>query len=297
MSDKIKKAIIAILILIIAGMGYYTYNQNKKHVAIESEMQIEKDNLLGDLTKLESQYDAEISKNTMLSEELTEQKNQIAEFKASIKKIKNSNWKLIKFYKNKIKDLNTISDRLIRKNDSLVRSNDLLNVENSDLNRDKDSLTVNLEKQTTYNNTLTDQNLDLAKKVAIGEIVKASNFSVTTYRDRKGSYKETDRARRVDAFKTSFVLNENPIAQNKDITAYVIIKNPNGELITKKGTFTTDNGESLRYSEFSKIPYKKATLASDILIKFGDVKLEKGSYTIDFYLEGKKVGTVKKTLK
>ncbi len=298
MSENIKKAVIIFLILAICGVGYYSYTNNKKHVAIEENMKVEKDKLLKDLSDLETVYDDAISKNTSLSTELQKQKESIQNFKDSLKAIKRTNWKLIKFYKNKIKNLNVVSNRLVYLNDSLVKSNQLLNQENQDLAVQKDSLTSNLKEQTNYSNTLANQNLELAKKVAAGKVVKSSNFNVVAYKERShGKYKETDRARRVDIFKTSFVLNENPIADEKDIVAYVVITKPNGEILVNKGVFSSTTSERLHYSETSTIPYKKAAITSDIFIKFGDIKLEKGKYIIDFYVNNEKVGTVEKELR
>ncbi len=298
MSENIKKAIIVFLLLAIAGLGYFSYTNNNKHLVVEKNMKAEKDKILKDLSDLETVYDDAISKNTSLSTELEKQKESIQNFKDSLKAVKRTNWKLIKFYKNKIKNLNVVSNRLVHLNDSLVRSNQLLNQENQDLAIQKDSLTSNLQEQTNYSNTLANQNLELAKKVAVGKVVKMSNFNVITYKERShGKYKETDRARRVDIFKTSFVLNENPIADEKDMVAYVVITKPDGKILVNKGVFTTASGERTHFSEKSTIPYKKAAITSDIFIKFGDVKLEKGKYIIAFYVNDEKVGTVEKELR
>jgi len=298
MSNNFKKGIIAFLVLLLIGLLFYSYNNNKEHIAIENKMQNEKDKLIDNLSKMELQYDDAISKNTMLSEELIVQKESIKNFKDSLKSIKKTNWKLINFYKNKIKDLNIISNKLVGLNDSLVRSNKTLSLDNQNLNTQKDSLTNNLNLQAIYNDTLVKQNLHLAKKVAVGKIVKASNFGVMTYKERSGGkYKETDRARKVTVFKTSFVLNENPIAENNNIKAHIIIYKPNGDLLVDKGVFSTTDGEKLHFSDISTIPYKKAAIASDILIKFGNIKLNKGTYTIDFYVNNKKAGSTQKNLR
>ena len=102
MSDNFKKAVIAVLLLLIIGLAYYGYTNNKEHKAIEKEMQIEKDKLVDDLNAMEAQYDDAIAKNTSLSEELINQKISIKNFKDSLKKIKKTNWKLISFYKNNL---------------------------------------------------------------------------------------------------------------------------------------------------------------------------------------------------
>ncbi len=303
MSSKNKTILIVILVLSILSLGVYSFLNSERHQESQKALAQEKDAVLNDLNKMETQYDVAISENTSLSSELSIQKKAITHFKDSLKKLKNTNWKLITFYKNKIKKLNTTTQNMIRINDSIILVNTLLKTENdslfvetNDLNKEKDNLSQNLKKQATYNNTLVKQNFNLAKKVAIGEVVKVSNFEVLTFRERgKEKYKETSRARRVDLLKASFLLNENPIAKETAIVAHVVITKPNGQLLSPKGSFNF-NEKTLRYTEKSVIPYQKVNLTSEIIIAIND-KLEKGSYKIDFYVNEKKVGTKEKVLK
>ena len=298
MSNDGKKITIAILLITILGLVIYSYLNNEKYQETKQTLIVEKEAILENLTKMEEQYSSAIAQNTTLSEELEVQKNSIINFKDSLRRLKNTNWKLIKFYKNKIKGLDRISKKLLNQNDSLVKKNAILNSENQELAQEKETLTTTLEKQTTYNDTLAKQNLVLAKKVAIGEVVKASNFKVTTYRQRgSGKYKESTRARRVDMFKTSLLLNENPIAKERDIMTHVVIKKPDGSVLIEKGVFTNKDGDRIKFSEESSVPYNKTALASDMIISVAGRKLAKGIYSIDFYVEGVKVGTIEHTLK
>lgn len=298
MSNNMRKSIILVLILAILGVSYYSYQNNKNHKLIEKELLLEKETLIKDLSNLEQQFDEAISKNTLLSNDLEKQKNSITSFKDSLKTVKKTNRKLINFYKNKIKNLGFTTRKFIKANDSLVEINTLLNLENQGLTVQKDSLTSNMQNQTEYTKTLVEQNLNLAKKVALGEVVTVNNFNVTTYREtNSGKFIETDRARRVDVFKSNFVLNENPIAKKSDIVAHIVIYKPNGKLLLNKGTFTNCKGNDINYSDTSTIPYKKVTVTSEIFTKFGEIKLEKGKYIIEFYINNCKVGTVAKNLR
>lgn len=297
MSNDNKKITIAILLITILGLVLYSYLNNEKYEETTQTLIIEKETILKNLTKIEEQYNTAIAQNTTLSEELVLQKNSIVSFKDSLKSLKITNWKLIKFYKNKIKGLNRISKKLIYQNDSLVKSNELLNSQNQELNEDKQVLTSDLQKQTSFNDTLVKQNLDLAKKVAIGEIVKVSNFKVTTYRERSGGkFKESTRARRVDMFKISLLLNENPIAEKRNISAHVSIIKPDGNVLVEKGGFTNVDGNRVKFSEESNIPYNKSALISDIIVTVTGEKLDKGTYLINFYTDGIKVGSVRHIL-
>lgn len=296
MSDSNKKVIITILSILLVGLVVFYYLDHQKQSETIDTLTLEKEAILIDLTKLEEQYNTAMIQKTELSSELEIQKNNITRFKDSLKSIKNTNWKLIKFYKNKIKNLANTTEKMIHINDSLVASNQLLNTENQDLNTQNTELSTNLNEQTTFNDTLVKQNLNLAQKVAKGEVVKANSFRVTTYDERSsGKFKETDKARKVNIFKVGFLLNENPIAKEQDIDAFVVIKAPNGGVINKKGSFTSNKNVDIIYSEKTTIPYKNLAIATDIIVKSAN-KLEKGTYTTTIYLGNKQVAVVKKTL-
>ncbi len=298
MTDNSKKAIIILLIFTILGLLYFSYENNKKHKIILEQISIEKKELLSNLSTIEDKYDDAISKNTMLSNELIRQKINIKNFKDSIGKIKSTNWKLITFYKNKIKGLNLISNKLIKINDSLEDSNKQLSRDNHNLKQLKDTLFSNLHKQTVFNEVLVNQNLVLAKKVAKAEMIKIRDFKVTTYKEKSNkTYKEVDKARKIQIFKTHLILDDNSIAEEQLVSIHVVIIKPDGNILVNKGSFTIANGERVKYSEMDTVTYKKKAISCDFLIKFGELKLENGIYTVDFYVNKIKVGSVKKVLK
>ncbi|MCF6350238.1 MAG: hypothetical protein L3J23_04295 [Flavobacteriaceae bacterium] len=296
MSNNNKKVIIAILsILLLSLVIFYYFDHVKKTETIDT-LTLEKEAILADLTKLEDQYNTAIIQKTQLSSELEIQKNSIVKFKDSLKSIKNTNWKLIKFYKNKIKNLTATTKNMLHINDSLVKSNKLLNLENQDLNIQKTELTTDLENQTNFNDTLVRENLNLAKKVALGEMVKINNFKITTYDERNnGKYKESQKAKKVSVFKVGFLVNDNPIAKQKDIVAHVSIKTPNGKILNSKGNFTSTNGKEVSFSDQTVIPYKNQAITTDMIIK-SDQRLEKGTYIITIYKDNKQIAVLEKTL-
>lgn len=296
MTDQNKKVIIGFLIAILIGIGIVWYLDHNKQAENIDTLTQEKEQIISELDSLTQVYNVALNEKTELSNELEIQRDNIIKFRDSLKKVKNTNWRLISFYKDKIKGLTTTTDRLLVVNDSLSKRNNLLNLENQDLNTQKETLTSDLQQQNEYNDTLVQQNLNLAKKVAIGEIVKINNYNVNSYDVRKnGKYKLTNRARRVDAFKVSFLINGNPIAKNKDITVFVTIKTPSGDILNKKGRFTTTTNKSVVFSDRTVIPYKRKDIATDIIINT-DQKLTKGVYSIIIYIDNKEVAVLSKEL-
>lgn len=291
------KIFIGVLIAALIALGIFSFLNNQNHVNTETSLLEEKESILKDLTTMENQYNEAIAKNTEYSNKLEIQRDNIVKFRDSLKRIKTTNWKAIKFYKNKIATLNKTNNKLFRINDSIVKQNQILNVENQDLTVQKDSLSTNLVQQKTFNDTLVKQNLNLAKKVSIAEIVKANNFRINTYRERNnGEYSETEKARKVDAFKIGFTLVENPIAKENDITAYVLINNPAGNPVIDNGTFTLADGTVMHYSEKTVIPYKKLAIQADIILNTTNNKLEKGKYVATIFVNNKLVASLVKSL-
>jgi len=306
MSENSKKIIIFLLLLTIGGLFYYNYSNKKNFEEKEIALNAERDKILDDFVRIKFKLNTAISKNTILSEELVKQKQNIEEFEKTFKDLKTTNSKLIKFYKKKIEELNTTSNKLFRINDSIAQRNKILNVENQDLYEQREALTAeqqslksSLQKTTTYNDTLIKQNMDLAKKVALGEIINTSNFSVKTYKERrKGKFKESERAGRVDMFKTSFVINENQLAPNKKVKVNIVIKTPTGESLIKKGFFNDFDGNRIAYAEEDVISFNKIAIPSDfVIMRDQNKKLEKGTYVIDFYIDMKKVKSIETVLK
>ncbi len=290
MSDNAKKGIIAVLILLIGAIGVYSYLEHEKQNKTIDTLIEDKAKIIAELEKMEANYNAEISKNTALSSDLEKQKNIITRFKDSIRNLKNTNWNTIKFYKNKIKNLTFSTNRLFAKNDSLVKANEILSQE-------KDSLTQNLTQQTIVNDTLFRQNENLSQKVAIAQKIRANGYRVETFdKRRNGKFKPTDKARRTNTFKVSFFINENPLATDKEIQTYVVLKNKKGNALNTKGFFTTKDGERVAFTESTVIPFRKNTIATDILLNVENIKLEKGTYVIDIYMDNKKMSSLKKVL-
>lgn len=297
MTDKTKKTVIVVLVLLLAGLGVYSFLDHKKQTDAITDLTAEKQEVMTELKQLKTQYDEAIAENTSLSTELAKEKHQIEEYIDSLKKIKFTNRKTVLFYKNKIQELTKKTQRLMVANDSLVKKNESLTLENQDLEVQKDSLSQNLKKQHQTNDTLLQKNVDLSSKVALASQIRANGYAVATFdKRRSGKFKPTQKARRINTFKVSFNINENPLAKERDVPVFVVVKAPNGDVLKSKGFFTDANGERIAFTDKTAVPYHQLAVVTDVIIDVDDIKLEKGAYLIDVYLDGKKAKTIKKEL-
>ena len=290
-SSSNKKIITGVLIALLVALSVYTFKQNSDFKASEEFLKQEKEQILGNLTSMEEKYDVAIAKNSSLSGELTIERDKIVAFKDSVKNLKNTNWSLVRRYRKKVKVLEESNERLFFMNDSLTIVNNLLVVE-------KDSITGELVAQTSFNDTLIAQNLDLSKKVEIGGALNVSTVSATAMRLKSnGKYEATNKAQKTQAIRVNFRLEQNEIATPGDKEAYIVIQNPSGTVISEKGTFTLKNGDEVPYTDQTVATYNNADLDVVMFVENITQKFVKGSYSVKVYVEGKLVGVSKLELK
>ncbi len=283
-SSNSKILIIALTVLLFALIGYTFYNNNDHKEAIKF-LQDEKEQIIGNLTAMEEKYDVAIAENTSLSDSLTIEKEKIALLKDSVQNLKKINSDVLRRYRNQLAGLEKTNERLLDQVDSLMFANNILTEE-------KDSINSQLEIQTSYNDTLVAQNMELARKVEIGGAINVENVAVTAMKMRSnGKYTETNKAQKTDAIKVEFRLIENEIAEPGDKEAYIVLKNPAGQVINAKGKFAAIDGEEKKYTDQTVVNYSNADLDVVMLVERKGEKYEKGTYPIEVYVEGKMVGS------
>lgn len=283
-SSNSKILIIALTVLLFGLIGYTFYNNNDHKEAIKF-LQDEKEQIIGNLTAMEEKYDVAIAQNTSLSDSLSMEKDKIALLKDSVQNLKQINSNVLRRYRSQLAALEKTNTRLLDEVDSLKLANNILTEE-------KDSINSQLEIQTTYNDTLVAQNMELARKVEIGGAINVENVDVTAMKMRSnGKYTETNKAQKTDAIKVSFRLIENEIAEPGDKEAFIVLKNPGGQVINAKGTFIMHEGGDAKYTDQTMVNYENADLDVVMLVERKGEKYVAGVYPIEVYVEGKLVGS------
>ncbi len=213
------------------------------------------------------------------------EKEKIALLKDSVQNLKQINSSVLRRYRGQLATLEKTNNRLLDEVDSLKLANNMLTEE-------KDSINSQLEIQTNYNDTLVSQNMELARKVEIGGAINVENVEITAMKMRSnGKYTETNKAQKTDAIKVAFRLMENEIASPGDKEAYIVLKNPGGQVVNAKGTFMLEEGAEAKYTDQTMVNYENADLDVVMLVERKGDKYEAGSYPIAVYVEGKLVGS------
>ena len=302
--NNYKNAIIGVLsVALVAVGGWAIVDKNKTGEVIhQQEATITK--VSDDKSDIQKSFDGSLARldsmgtiNTGLEAKLKDKNSEIAKTKNEIRSIlnkKNATGAELARAKTLIADLN---GKITNMEQEVAR----LTQENQSLNQDKVALTQDKEKLTQDLTTTTAVKQDLEKKVDVASTLNASNIAITAINIKKnGKEKITTTAKRVDKLLISFNVN-NRIIQSGMTDVYVCIIGPDGKPITTdklgSGTFTTREEGDKTFT--AKVPVDLET-AKNKNVEFAFVPgqaFQKGSYTIQIYQNGFKIGEGTRELK
>jgi len=291
-NSTILKVIVALLGVGILGLGYYAYDMNTEFTAVKKDLQTQKEELINELEGAKLELNQAIQEKTEVSDQLVEAKSRIESLIDEIKKTKKLNAGVIAKYRKEIATLKAQRDELYQIADSLRTANMQLVVE-------KDSLSVDLEKQKKFADTLLNKNEQLSQTISKAKILYPTNVVATAVKIKKsGKIVETARRRRTDQIRVCFNIPKNDILEYGSQKFYVKVVNPNGEIIgTNEVINVGDN--SLKISASEEIVYDNKPLKVCIFVEPQDKETEiiKGDYLVEVYHNGHKVGKTNLMLK
>jgi len=106
----------------------------------------------------------------------------------------------------------------------------------------------------------------------------------------RGKFMPTKSARTTDVMRINFQINDNKYITPGYKVVYILIQNPKGIILNRKGTFDVFGGNQLRYTEKTEAYYENDHLQISILTSKFIQKITKGIYTVTIYIENYPVG-------
>ncbi len=286
-------AIYLIIIAVLLGLCIYLFI-NRNQVAEQRDMaQVQYASSDSSRQAVEGEYSAAlarldelVSKNNQMDSVLTNRDSEISKLKRQIDAImkdKNASKADLGKAKSLIAQLNskvkTYEERIAE-----------LEGQNQVLTQERDSTRV--------------ANEGLQQKVKLGAVLHASNIRMTPLDLRRGGKKEveTGKAKRVDVFRILFDIDENRIAEDGRKEIFVRVTNPDGQILSNaaygSGVTTTADGQSLNYTMLKQIDLRQSQPVKDVTVDWNqDSDYKKGTYTIELFNEGYKIGSGSVTLK
>jgi myosin heavy subunit len=289
-SSSSLKAVIAVLAVLLVGSLVYIFKMTSDTDVVKTELKTtltEKESVMKDLQELKSTYDAAISENTSMSDELTQERDKVVNLMSDLSKSKGDVASLAKY--------KTQSLALQSKMKVLMTENEGLKKQNTTLTTQRDSTVVVLGEAKKSNEALAGQNEELSKVVEKAAKLTVLNTRGSAYK-LKSSGKEvaTDKASRADVLKISFTIAENQVAQSGAKSYYVqVIDSKNNVLGDKKTETFGDN--TLTYSFVSNVNYENKTV--DVTENLRGKDFPKGTYFVNIFDKDQLVSKTSFTLK
>ena len=174
--------------------------------------------------------------------------------------------------------------------------------ENLQLKTEKQEITVQKEAlQVQYDQTSAEKKV-VEEKLDVASTLNASNINIVTIDERKnGKEKEKDVAKRVDKIRLSFNVFNRVGEEGTTKDVYVVITDPTGQVVSNEalgsGRFTTrEEGERV-FTKMSTLTFAAGkTTPVSIEWKPG-AKFVEGTYKVEIYNNGFKIGEGSKTLR
>ena len=288
-----------IIALLLAGCLYFFSTNNKtiqEKQQMEALLKQQTDSVEKERKILEEDFNAAKGKIDQLMTEsskkdtaLEKSKKELSEMQSKIQVVMKKDKVTIEELKNArtmIKDLNDKIRAYEERIAELERENKELSGKNKVL---KDEVDSEVKK-----------NIVLKK---YGSILYTDNIRLTPEHKRKdGTDKETKKAKKTNVLRIVFDIVENHIAESGNKQIYVRLIAPDNSVLSNpangSGNITTLKGEQLAFSVVKEIALTKDVPVKDVTIDWiQDGKYQKGSYTIEIYSEGTRVGLGQVTLK
>lgn len=209
----------------------------------------------------------------------------------------------------KQKEIQNILNKSNVSESELKQAKRMINALNADIARFKQEIAVLQQKNDSLlvvNDTLRYNSFKLGEKANIQKqkaeatekkmrsTFSVSNYQITGLRVRNsGKEVETDKAKRIDKLRVSFDLDPNEFAESGEQEIYIAVYKPDGTLgkftDASPGQLETWSLGSVEYSDKVAFDYTKGT-KQNVTFDWEEYDFPKGTYKIDLYQNGLKIG-------
>lgn len=123
------------------------------------------------------------------------------------------------------------------------------------------------------------------------EILQIGGIGITPMKiTGRGKFVNTKSARSTHVMRIDFQIKNNKFISPGYKEVYILIQNPKGVILNRKGTFDVYGGKKLRFTDKTEAYYENNQLRISILTEKFIQKMVKGVYTVTIYIENYPVG-------
>jgi vacuolar-type H+-ATPase subunit I/STV1 len=281
-----------IMTVVAAVFGYLYYQERNITTKQETDLEVRVNELAMSEIKLDSiskQLDARIIEVKGLGgdiAELEKVKADLEKDRAALRKGNVTMGKKVKEYEAFLTKKDEEIAQLREENQQLISKTETLTQEKAELETSKKAVSDSLSG-------VVSKNVELESKVTMAAALRARNIKVYAI-SSKGKIREGEnvKAKRIDKVRVDFILEKNPLTQADSKTIYMRVIDPSGATIsdnaTGSGKFQYE-GQEQGYTISQDVMYDNSNQSVSILYDKNSA-FKPGTYTIELYAEGFKVG-------
>ena len=238
-------------------------------------LEVERNNIQGELTNMISEYDSLKFENDSIAATLNEASRTIEQLKNE----RRLNYNTIKKYQKEVGTLRAVMKNYLRQIDSLNTINKKLSGENVNLRQEISSLNLRADKAE-------EQAKEYQNKVKQGSILHARDITLVAL---NANDKVISRVKNAAKLRVDFTIGANELAKAGNRPIYLCITSPDGYLLSTDAMPTfVYQGVKKGYSESREVDYQNEDV--DVSIFYKGSGFIPGTYKIELYMDGNKVG-------
>lgn len=267
--------VVVLLAIILAGLSVLYFNLNRQQQEEYQMLEVERNNIQGELTNMISEYDSLKFESDSIAATLNEATRTIEQLKNE----RRLNYNTIKKYQKEVGTLRAVMKNYLRQIDSLNTINKKLSGENVNLRQEISSLNLRADKAE-------EQAKEFQNKVKQGSILHARDITLVAL---NAGDKVISRVAKAAKLRVDFTIGANELAKAGNRPIYLCITSPDGYLLSTDATPTfVYQGVKKGYSESREVDYQNEDI--DVSIFYKGSAFIPGTYKIELYMDGSKIG-------
>ena len=274
--------VVVLLAIILAGLSVLYFNLNRQQQEEYQMLEVERNNIQGELTNMISEYDSLKFESDSIAATLNEATRTIEQLKNE----RRLNYNTIKKYQKEVGTLRAVMKNYLRQIDSLNTINKKISGENDNLRQEISSLNLRADKAE-------EQAKEFQNKVKQGSILHARDITLVAL---NANDKVISRVSKAAKLRVDFTIGANELAKAGNRPIYLCITSPDGYLLSTDATPTfVYQGVKKGYSESREVDYQNEDV--DVSIFYKGSAFIPGTYKIELYMDGNKVGAAEIAMK
>jgi uncharacterized protein YlxW (UPF0749 family) len=262
-------ALAAVAVLLAGALAYVWFQKS----SLVKDLNLEKEDLTEQIVALQQDYDNLSSDYEAINSQLDSSREEVSQLVERIKQTDATNRAKMRQYEKELGTLRSIMRNYIVQIDSL-------NTLNQQLSAEADAARKDAASSRRQNEALNKQVNELSGQVAAGSVIKARGIILEPY---SAQDKVTDRSSRVVRMLTTLSLVENDLAPKGPVRVYIVVKAPDGTILTNANSTGFESGGEARTASASReVDYEGKEV--DLSIYLNDIpSYQPGIYTVEAY--------------